>query len=1316
MVAGWASATWVGLGQSPPQRSTVYAGTFEQTVEFPAAAYAPNPSMTVEAWVYREDAGRCETLLSQDYTQSFWFGFCGGKLRFYRSGSLLADADANVPARRWTHVAASYAATGASGTVRFYIDGLPAGVKALANAGAGHKLRLYVASDPNKFLGNHYNFKGALDEVRVWSVARSEAEIRDGRFLELRGVAGLVAVFPEGGAREAVANLTAAAVAGASPQIAGILPRDLIVPLVVPAPVVDGWAPTWEYEVAEEMVLRYQDGANVVDTVARVVGYNPGGGPNCQIFLLLRGFRTATATLPGAHVALAWGPRSPERTVPSEQDYRLTGFFNDWSVHEERGNGIDGFRAGSAPPEASARFAICDGEFSPPCLEFGTGYVSRDQGGRMMLYHWRTNRVFVPPSSETTVFQYRYLSPFDADPNNPSTWAQVRFGSRTGAAATVQVAVRVVEPFPAEGTDRPQKQVPVMLYAGSTFLAQRETDTNGWARFSLAAPVGSPIRVQIDPPQWWRLLGVEAIAGTGQLPQTTTPGMAEFPACGEGLCDLSDLVFKVIAVPDQGIAVTDFSPAEVWPRVVLRESPLKVIDPTTLEIRGTNLHNALRVWLANCPGLPNPTDFNPWDRPGDGCGESDFHLQTNVQASADGTRLRVQLEVPLSLVGASRRLLIQDPVDRPFRVPWVYAPGTVRIVQPPYPQLWGFEFRNERDGTQFDEFSNVYQWRAYDCHTPLGPILPVETCPGCRVPNPVYLTFYSLVFTPWVELMTGSCLGYAVTSRLLERGDLRISAFQAGVHYPFGYPGFPPTPEDLERGDSRQRPPKPQQHEFRACNYSVPVNLWAHIHRHQAAQLSGEVIAEILSQLHGTGLGDSYSVDGAPNAVLSRLRGNMRSYVLSFWQSGDLIQAHVVAPYAITDGKGIGEDGFTPVEAPDSSLIHVYDPNWPGMERFVEVNRARNTYRYLFGFKREKPGDLSSPLLPDWWSGTMLLTLDVRKFQGPFSMPGADVLARGLALLIFGAADGLFTDRSGGRWGWDAAGKPHRSYTGYKAMPPFTQGIPPELIPPANQTRAVWFFPPTNSPPDQIAIHARGAQFTFIAGEGGTLFFLETRDAVAGDQDGVKLGRAGDRLGSLRYQPQRRRQDFTPTCGLMFADKPALVFAWEGLGLSAGKALEFRADREAAGVTLLNDDSQPVRPTLRLLRAAAEGVQTNRLGPFEVGPGAAHRLWLPDWPRTPTVVSALDQNRDGQAEHWLLFSPQAPAEDTPPRLSVAVEGAQLRLAWPVPGKPWVLERTESLSAPSWKPTPQLPMVSAGTAEAHLPLEGSAAFFRLRKVD
>ena len=81
---------------------------FSRLPDFPfEPRYNRNTAMTIEAWVYREDASRCETVLSQGFSNSYWLGFCPLP-RFYRSGGTSADADIDVPARQWTHVAVAY--------------------------------------------------------------------------------------------------------------------------------------------------------------------------------------------------------------------------------------------------------------------------------------------------------------------------------------------------------------------------------------------------------------------------------------------------------------------------------------------------------------------------------------------------------------------------------------------------------------------------------------------------------------------------------------------------------------------------------------------------------------------------------------------------------------------------------------------------------------------------------------------------------------------------------------------------------------------------------------------------------------------------------------------------------------------------------------------------------------------------------------------------------------------------------------------------------------------------------------------------------
>lgn len=198
-----------------PQRSTRYDGSPSARIEHKyRTVHDESVVMTLEAWVYREDATRCETIISHDFTQSWWLGFCP-RLRFYRSGQTFADADVEVPAGQWTHVAASYDGK----SVTFVINGQPAGIKALSNAGAGFSTPVLLGADPGG-----YPFLGSIDEVRLWSVARSTAEIGAGRFLEIRNMPGLAAVWDTGGDRDLVSNTSVTPGAGTSLQVPGILP------------------------------------------------------------------------------------------------------------------------------------------------------------------------------------------------------------------------------------------------------------------------------------------------------------------------------------------------------------------------------------------------------------------------------------------------------------------------------------------------------------------------------------------------------------------------------------------------------------------------------------------------------------------------------------------------------------------------------------------------------------------------------------------------------------------------------------------------------------------------------------------------------------------------------------------------------------------------------------------------------------------------------------------------------------------------------------------------------------------------------------
>lgn len=68
------------------------------------------------------------------------------------------------------------------------------GERPLSNSGTGGSQRLFLGGEADGL-----PFLGYLDEVRIWLQVRTEAQIRNGLYRELRSAPGLAAVFPEGG-------------------------------------------------------------------------------------------------------------------------------------------------------------------------------------------------------------------------------------------------------------------------------------------------------------------------------------------------------------------------------------------------------------------------------------------------------------------------------------------------------------------------------------------------------------------------------------------------------------------------------------------------------------------------------------------------------------------------------------------------------------------------------------------------------------------------------------------------------------------------------------------------------------------------------------------------------------------------------------------------------------------------------------------------------------------------------------------------------------------------------------------------------------
>src|SRR5438132_5863055 len=154
-------------------------------------ALAPQTALTLEAWIWRSSTNPgCEAIAGKDYLMGgYWLGLCADRIRYLSGGGSFGQDGSNViPASVWTHIAVVWDSVG--NARRYYLNG------ALDYAGSADSppsgsARLRIGDDqPSEFFG------GAIAEVRLWNIARSQDDIRRTMHTALdERLPGLVAVW-----------------------------------------------------------------------------------------------------------------------------------------------------------------------------------------------------------------------------------------------------------------------------------------------------------------------------------------------------------------------------------------------------------------------------------------------------------------------------------------------------------------------------------------------------------------------------------------------------------------------------------------------------------------------------------------------------------------------------------------------------------------------------------------------------------------------------------------------------------------------------------------------------------------------------------------------------------------------------------------------------------------------------------------------------------------------------------------------------------------------------------------------------------------
>ena len=170
---------------------------FDGTNDYVRVDSAPafSSTITIEAWIKttssadnREIVGWGHT--SGDNVAEFRAG--GGKLQFgmWDGAWSQIESTRNINSGNWTHVAV----VKESASIKLYVDG-----EADTTGSISKSLTLDVMAIANLIQAgvvNAYNFPGCIDEVRIWSDARTQTELRENMYKNLTGNEGnLVAYY-----------------------------------------------------------------------------------------------------------------------------------------------------------------------------------------------------------------------------------------------------------------------------------------------------------------------------------------------------------------------------------------------------------------------------------------------------------------------------------------------------------------------------------------------------------------------------------------------------------------------------------------------------------------------------------------------------------------------------------------------------------------------------------------------------------------------------------------------------------------------------------------------------------------------------------------------------------------------------------------------------------------------------------------------------------------------------------------------------------------------------------------------------------------
>lgn len=159
---------------------------FKGDDDFIALPLAVSGSYTKEAWIYPRSTANFPNLISGSVTALY---IDNGVLSAGHSPLFndLIDGTGSIPTNSWTHIAVTYDA--ATGDMKLYKNGVEVATAVNTNAYSESNLEL------SRFNFSNF-FDGRMDEVRIWNIARTAAEISGSMNCDINpNEAGLLAYY-----------------------------------------------------------------------------------------------------------------------------------------------------------------------------------------------------------------------------------------------------------------------------------------------------------------------------------------------------------------------------------------------------------------------------------------------------------------------------------------------------------------------------------------------------------------------------------------------------------------------------------------------------------------------------------------------------------------------------------------------------------------------------------------------------------------------------------------------------------------------------------------------------------------------------------------------------------------------------------------------------------------------------------------------------------------------------------------------------------------------------------------------------------------